>query len=257
MNLADSYAQEMYRNLVVYSAVWTPDSEIRLGDYGKLKNEVFTRYGNLKDTYKKEFADLATQTDPTAADQMYASDGGTSYEFTPSGSASIGGPITVKAKAEFKFSRQGAIYFSAKKCTSEEYLNQGDVGQRLMDLYEAREWDKDYYVAGKVVKSDATTVIVSNSDDASFTLEAKTPNTEIIDLGIPNIGAKLNITQQKNIAYKAVADRMTPLMSLWHIKDGWFKPPIYQPLTLGKGPKASTPQGEPQSLEHGLIFVQH
>lgn len=200
-----------------FYGTWPVDSPIELGDYGKLDGNKFERYGNVKDNF---CIDIIGQTGIGGV-KTYSFKAGDKVNVTTNCGSSVGDS---KATLEISFGGESGVYFSIDGCKYSEIKNYQQLGEKIIELYYEDKWKEDYVIVNKLVKADASTIVLTNGTGASIKLEANVP--AISEKDCVNSDIKFNIVSQNNIGLNLVAENnLKPLLGLSNITTSF----IYKP----------------------------
>jgi hypothetical protein len=197
-------------------AAWFPNAAIAIGDYGTVKGPLFAKLAHLEDVDAKSApakaaydisinADLAINTDAKAAADAGVSSG--------------------KALLEVKFHTAAAVSFSAPDAVITSVWDLLALGQRLVALDEAGQWQRKYFIVIEVVTVSKATILVSQDAGAEmkFEVEAKTPiNPQVM----ANLDASGSLKMSKGVSTKIIGDGpLTPLFRLARLRSRLFDDP--------------------------------
>src|SRR3989339_604851 len=169
--------------------------------------------------------------DNTKDKKSFASKGSTEIKLGVKGSVNIEGTVNAKATLELGFSNEEAVFFNAADCFFQMIKDKAAIGNAIMKLYKANDWERKWAIVTDIVKAGATTIAISGGKTSSIIFEAA-GDVDRIDLADASIGMK--ITSQKNIGYVVEAKvGLIPLIGLSKIQSTflWFGDD-YQPLSL-------------------------
>lgn len=220
MSIAKQYTTEIVRALQ-YLPIWFPIKPLELGTVGTIKNNVFEPEGNLK-SMKIPFT--TSQSRPSGT-MRYNSNKGVSLHVKAAGAAPAAGSAlaTVDAGVAIKFSRAEAVVFEASGCNIEAIADIGDLGHRIIALYQMGNWSDELYVVTEIVKAAAVTVLISSSAGASIELKAS-GKINAAALSLADVNAQFGVAAYSDMGYQIVAEPgLTPLFKAWKVDSGFFK----------------------------------
>lgn len=199
--IQEIYCKELKDNLK-YHAAWLPNDRFELGDYGTVKNNLFTRIGNVD-----EF-DIVIEKKQNANIKLHhASTGITTVQTDLNASV-----VNSHAALKINFLKQNSVVFFTSG-SSKSVSNYLELQNKILELLKDKQWDSDHYVITELLVSNFTTAIISSDKNASIELEATDPTIRSLDLA--NLDVKLNVKSQRSINTQIVADgKTTPLFRL-------------------------------------------
>jgi hypothetical protein len=256
-HISSIYSEEIHNNLRPLYANWEPTQPIALGDYGKLEDDIFIRFGNVTDLGIK----FGERKDNRKNQKFFTSKGSTEYNFNAAGSAPVGGTVNVKANLEINFSSDRAVFFNAAECQYSMIDNKVALGDEVMRKYRKGEWKRSWAVVTDIIVAGATTLAVSGGTSSSVVFEAtgNVPNINLADAS-----TSLMIKTARNVGYQIVATQgLVPLMALSRIKPRflWFDD-NFRPLLTAFGTDAvlktmqMSEEVKTEGSEEELIFAQ-
>ncbi|HXO26760.1 MAG TPA: hypothetical protein VOA80_05420 [Thermoanaerobaculia bacterium] len=211
MSLAESYTQEILRELKLYAA-WVPGVPLKLGDYGLLEGSTFYPAGNLADLD----VSFKPRKDPNEKRVFYLSEGSQQAQIGAGASAQAGPLANAKAALKVSFNRAHAVLFNAAGVTYESMANAGDLQGQLLPLLQRRIWNPRHAVITELTRSGSTTVVISSGSNGGCVLEAE---ADVPGVDLADVSAKFAIKNQQNIGYGvAAASGMTPLFGLSRLR---------------------------------------
>jgi len=209
MGLADTYCENIHKNIEPYYATWLPTVPVHLGDYGKMDGKIFIRQGNIKTDFGVDFT---VEADTDSGDFEYKSSG------TNAVNVNAGAESVVKALLKISFTKAGEIFFVAANCLADMMNNIPSVLEQLGPKFKAKKM-KGYMVVTQVVKAGTSSIAVSSDKGGELDIEASTPALPTIDLKNPQ--AQVSVKSEQNISFKVVAKGgLSPLFGLEEIKTG-------------------------------------
>ena len=229
--LAGIYCEDIRKNFKTLYAAWPPNEPLRLGDFGVLKDDVILqRLGNIEDAFAISFKQRKNPDRVSNFD--YASSDSTTIEFHAKGDGTPGG-APIKAGLDISFSSKHAVFFNAAKCIPTSIEDQYTLADKIMELYDAGKWHKEFVLVTGLMDAGATTVIISGSSNSSISLEASSDKVANIDLA--DVSIKLGITKAKDIAFKVVTEKsLTPLVGLSKIHGGILEDDHFGPAAVSR-----------------------
>jgi hypothetical protein len=116
--------------------------------------------------------------------------------------------ITTKAGVHLKFSRSGAVVFSATEC---EVVEIDDLHLLERRLRQVEEWDVRWVIVTTLILASSATILVSEENGADAELRADA-GVEPAGLRLADLSVGFALARSKGMAVKLVAKgQMTPL----------------------------------------------
>lgn len=223
-SIVDIYAGEVHRNLKPLYANWDPGREVKLGDVGLLKDDVFiyvTSLDNLGVRFNQ-------RSDPASDYKFFISQSGGKMASHAKGSLDANGVAYLKAALEVEFSSEKAVMFNAADCNYSMIDDKNRLGEDILALYDNRKWKKKWVVITDLVTAGSTTLAVSGGNTSSIVFEAAGDVAQI-DLADASLG--LNVARSQQIGYQLVASKgLTPLFGLCKIQSRFWYGDEFQPI---------------------------
>jgi hypothetical protein len=203
-----------------YWATWLPASRIQLGDLGPVRDRIFSPQTSLADLG----VSFETAQKSKTMNLQHATSNGVQITFqSAAASQSIPQIPQGKAGVEVLFSKISGIVFVVKDGHERRISNLDAIGQKLLELIQRGDIDREYALVTHVVDAAAATVLISGSSEAKFITSADM-DFEAGLLDLANASAHLSRVSSKNMETELIADRGgTPLFKLaGYKKGGWF-----------------------------------
>lgn len=217
MDTAHQYTKEIHDE-IQYLAAWLPGIHLELGDCGPVDRDwLFSRERSLVE-FKVPF-----EHEPRGKriDAHHESKGSVEYVIQGEGeNANISNLPAGKAGIDIKFTRENAVILE----TNDAYeVSITDIYQLQRDLlYLARRdrFPEGYAVITNIVTAGATTVLISSSSSAHFTLSAEADlKAGLADLA--NGSLEFAVKRSKDVSTKILAEPgLTPLFRAIRFKSG-------------------------------------
>jgi hypothetical protein len=184
----------------LYHPNWHPTSNRELGDYGILRNGIFTRIGNIS-----KFKIPVVSSKPVVkAHQTFSSGSGVSVSFEAGGTVRAGNKSSAKAKMKVGFTGGQGISISAYGIQHTTIQNYAHVMNAILLLYrtQSNAWQEQWVVITDLYQAQKCIMAISahGSTDAEIEFEtaAKSPlNTA----NLTNANLGLVCKNQRNIGY--------------------------------------------------------
>jgi hypothetical protein len=175
MGLIENYVDTVRRETGMF-AVYPPNQTLRLGDFGKVSDGRFVRYGNIKNLDKPiQTQEVAGQ---VQMNREFKSRRVRKTVIGGGGSGSASG-VTARARLELEFGSESSVYFAVAGCTHKQLGNLGGVANEIVARSRASQWNDDYRVVTALVEASNTTVVLGREESSKVVLEA--------DAGVPSI----------------------------------------------------------------------
>lgn len=202
-NIAEIYTDAVHENFKPLYANWDPGTKISLGDFGVLRDQIFTRFGNIGDApFSIQFEKIE---DAKPDNKSFSSEESVEVKFNAKGSTTVSGVANAKATLDVSFSNKDAVFFNAAGCIHSMIRSKVTLGKDIMAAYNYGdgEWQREWVIVSDLVTAKATTIAISSNDTASIVFEAK-GDVDKIDLADAGLG--LDVRSYSNIGYKVAAD---------------------------------------------------
>ncbi len=251
-NATAFYLKDIMKKSAGYRPTWEPNKPLKIGDVGKLENNVFVKWDSLeklgipmeveKDVQEGALFDLSTEN-------------GIEVRTKAKGQVDPGIPSLGEMDAGFgvEFKKENAILFKVQGYLTHQISNLGEIAREVLKRYENDEWDKDLVIINELIEAKKATIMMSSEGGVSVGLKAKADvsaaNLSIADADLDvgtDVGGKLaiNIIGEEGI---------TPLYRAVGIKKKWLglgKAEIKTRIFRADGQEAA---GEPESMEEDLF----
>lgn len=156
-----AYIEEIYEDFG-HLPVWPPESNIELGDIGRLDRQGrFTRLTSLDDL---NIAFEVSKTRGPGSNWSYRSETGVSINTDGKAEA---------IRATVKFAKANAVLFDLKGVKVEEIDRLNRIESALTKRQERRHWPNDYVVVASLVRAKNLILLISRSNNAQVTLRAE------------------------------------------------------------------------------------
>jgi hypothetical protein len=228
--ISKRYAREMNEKFG-YLATWLPNVQLKLGDVGFVRNQVFEPVSSLR------LLDIAfaIDRDQQAADLDYTSSDAVSIQTKAAGTAA--GPAATGAQADgsisISFSRADAVVFQASGCVTSKIADVKSLGDEILSRYYRDAWDAQYVVITDLVTAKAATILISNSHDAHIDLALKAQVASAATK-LADADATVSVTRASGIGTRIVADKgLTPLFKVAGVKRRLFRDETFARRQVG------------------------
>lgn len=203
-----------------YLATWLPTTDIRVGDIGRFDGPTFVPTSSLsargfkfKIYRDKDKGDMKAQVGRKMT--LTAKLAGDAMKLAPS---------IPKAKAGvlISFSEDNSAALSLAGCIEDRIEDQEVLRDRILDLYDRYEWDKDLVVVTHVVRARKATVLVSEKGGANFALTASASAKLAGGVELGKLATGFTMASEYNSAYSFVSrSNLTPLFRAFRVTGFW------------------------------------
>lgn len=215
-SVAELYTGEMRKKYGKVHAAWKLGNHYELGDYGILKDKVFTYLGNVK----QMGIDFQIFKDPTPSDEIYKSTGVSSNKIAADGKI-VTGKADVATGFRIEFSNAYTVFYEALNVRTNRIGDTAKLGTQILDLYKSGlpgkngvKWEKNYVVITELDIADSATIIISNSKNAKIELHAST-DINMMKLSVADPKLSWGSTSEYGLESKLIANAgATPLFKL-------------------------------------------
>lgn len=225
---AELYVNGVKSKLLNYYAAWLPDGNYRLGDYGVLRGNLFTRLGSVADApFNFKFSELA---DPDPSPIEIASDSGVSLAFKAAGEVNPKFSAVTEAEAGIavEFSQQGAFIVSAPETYEPSIADVGQLQNDIVAAYKAGRWKSSWAVIVRTVRAPVATILASRSSQGKveFSISGAV-SAPTISLGDVSLGLSVK-WQSGDIVRIAGGKNLAPFFQLARIRRRfpWGRPEV-------------------------------
>jgi len=224
MNPATLYAMGVKRNLHNYYANWLPDTEVRLGDVGILRDGLFfERITNLEELG----IPVQVRQDPHPTPLEFVSDGGVTIHFKAAGEVNEAFPTVPQAEAAigFDFNREGAFVFKANECYEPSIESLSGIQDQVLDLLKEGRWDKKWVIVVKAVTTPMARILISEDRDSRLVLTTKS-KVDFPALSLGNASLAFDVKRHRGRLFTQLeARQITPFFQIARLKSRLFDQP--------------------------------
>ncbi len=225
--IVDVYTDAVYNNLRPLRANWEPSQPIKLGDYGLLAGESFQRLGAVG---ALGIAIGSTIDEDLRDQKIFSSASDMTVTFTAKGNASTNPGVNVDASVNISFASKNSVFFNAAGCGYSMIGDKAALGATIMQMYNQGTWRREWVVITDLIRAKATTIAVSNANDANIVLQA---DGSIPQINLADTSIGLTVKSATNVGYQVIAkDGLIPLLGMSKIQSSflwWGKD--FKPLT--------------------------
>ena len=216
-----------------YLATWLPNTSLVLGDVGFQEGGYFKRMTTLKELG----IPFKVRSGKKPVDFTYTSQSGITFQTKAAGEVAAGTTLPLgQAGIVIEFNESGAFLFQAIGCRVNEIEDKEKLGQAIIQMYREKTWDGGWSVVDTLVKADSVTIVVSNSQQASLELSAKTP---LAITNLANVEAGLTVNSQQGDMVRFLAAKgLMPLFKLSRIKKSLLASLLVGPRPIYFGGKS-------------------
>ena len=151
--------------------------------------------------------------------------------------------------ARVSFSRSESIYFRSIKIRQQWLRSFAKTADEIMNAFKDGKWDGQWVFIHSLFRSNGTTLLINNSDDAYIEFGGSSPTVSVLDIADADMGVEMKT--QRNVGFRAIADvDRVPLFELSKIRPRFrvfpFTTKDVYPLSSGRitGASASNVPGE-------------
>jgi hypothetical protein len=234
-SITEQYTDEIHQALK-YWATWLPGTPLKLGDCGPVDGRVFTPEASLSD-----FGITFDVTrDTTGTDLQHASEGAVNYRVQLSGGTQLIPNVPQgSAGLEVTFAGERAVVFVVRDGLIDRIANVHALTGTLLSAIRSGDFPREYAVVTQLVTAGVATVLISNGNEAGFSVTAKADFTAgLLDLASAQAG--LTRVSSHRIQTEVLAERgITPLFKLVGFKRQgvfWGRREKVAALGFGDGP---------------------
>ena len=211
------YREAVRGNLKPYFPNWLPGDPQQLGNYGTMRDGVFTSLGNIKDDFGNDFRVVI---DPHTDNHQFDAGGSVSVDF----GASAGVGEVAKGSLKLGFEKEESVFFQALDARANRIANKREVGDRILKGFRDGTigWKRKYVLITDIVTAGRTVAAVSGSKGATLELHAEgdVPAGQIpVDATIG-----LSVQSSSKVGYIVNGQGMDILLGLSKIKRRFLKP---------------------------------
>jgi len=198
MGLAEKYCKDTFEN-VNYHATWLPNVPMKLGDFGRFDDNIFHKFGNIRDFGVQFSAELGV--------------GEVNQEWTSTGTSvthfGIGLGGFINAGIQFTFGNKYGFYLLAANCQLSLMNDLASVQNTVTELFKEKGFE-DMHLVNEVLTAESSNVVIALEKNAEFAIEAKENAIPQLDLKIPNVA--FNVKKNSKMGHTTIAKKgLTPL----------------------------------------------
>jgi hypothetical protein len=220
---AKFYAKQTYNQLNrIYRPTWMPNERIEIGDIGLLQRGVFRRLASFEDQIGERI-DVLPDPDPSPFELTFSK--ATKLVFKAAGETKADLPNIPAAKAGFgvEFSRKGAFVVRAEESFEPSVRNIIHLQERVVQLFAAGEWDKNWVVVVKMVSCPAAAILISKSKSTKleFSVSGDVPAAGVV---LGSASSSFQLEASTNAGINLVdARNVTPFVQLLTLGEQVFE----------------------------------
>jgi hypothetical protein len=195
-----------------WRGTWPPSDSVELGDVGVLKDGVFeaeTTLGDLGVNFSGNQGRAKASVD-------YQSSSGVSVRTKLAGETSPYFTHVGRGRAGvlFRFSRRGAVVFSAVSCQIVGIEGMASLQAKLRRLRRSGEWHRHWVFVHRTIHASSATILVAGSRSAGVELRA---DASVTAIDLARIGAGLAVARREGMEVAMVATG--DVMPLYQVKE--------------------------------------
>jgi hypothetical protein len=218
------YLTDLYEKSHGYRPTWLPNTPIKIGDFGVIENEVFTKEGNLVDLS----IPFTTETSENDSRIDLSSEKGIQITTKIAGKVEPKALKLGEADAGFvvEFNDKNSFVFKLMGTKTTIISNLGVVKQIILDRYEAGNWRKEVVVINELIEAKSATILLSGQSGTKIELKAHAAvHTGSMDIGDADLDLKMESGQ--TLAAEIIGKKgIRPLYRAIGIKKKWFSTEI-------------------------------
>jgi hypothetical protein len=225
MPIHEQYTREIL-NQLNYVATWLPTVRLEPGDICYLRGHQISHESHL-DEFDIHF-ELSDR--PVETSIEYASAGAVSTHVKLSGDPPpMGSVLQVdEAGISLSFARSEAVILRLADCSARRIKSPRQVGEQVLALHQGGNWPEGYAVVTETVLAGASTIIISNGNDAAIDLVAQGSVGQGL-LTLASIDAGLQVKRESKIGAKFISmPGLTPLVRVSGIKKRFLRPDVFK-----------------------------
>jgi hypothetical protein len=136
---------------------------------------------------------------------------------------SLGSAFTTSdAGFSFDFKGDNSIIFQTSNHQLCELVNLAEIEQAVLEKYNRGNWDKDWVIVTELVKADAATIIISNSNNGTLELKVNA-NIGTDNLTLTDAALALSVLHEKGSTLKYIAqNEVTPLYRVMGLRSAFL-----------------------------------
>lgn len=164
-----TYQKGVYSRLSLL-ATWMPNSRIALGDVGVVQDGFLRSITSLK----KLGLSGTVRRGAAEADYVFTSDSGVEINSAVGMSLDTNLLATpLRASTSIRFKESGGFVFRANGCSIYEFDNGLQLEAAIISLFRQKKWLPEWCLVDMVVHAKSSTIIISQSSNATLDLEAR------------------------------------------------------------------------------------
>jgi len=208
MDPINFYLKDIYQKSNGYRATWLPDKPLKLGQIGKITDNVFTSFSSLEE---KGINILKDSNDEEGSFDL-SSENGVKVTSKIKGKVEPKAVNLLEADAGFivEFEKNNSFVFRLKDIKTTIITNLEDVQKRVADLYNKGEWDTDYVIITELLEARSSTILISGNGGVKIELKingaVSVPNLDIADSSLD-----IGWASGQKLAAQIIAKSSTPL----------------------------------------------
>jgi len=205
----EKYVQTILKELD-YLAIWKPDEQLRLGDYGRLDKHYRWDYqGNLLDEYGIK---ITTRKHRKKAIELFDDEGSVKIDIVGKGKI----PEIVNGGIRMNFEKKSEVAFVLINTLPISINNIPSVTKKIVELAQKNLWEPDYHVISNITSATKMIFISSKSANSTIHVEA---DAEVLKKQLGNAEIQLDLKSSKKTEYKFILNEgATPLYRLRHLR---------------------------------------
>jgi hypothetical protein len=225
MSISNIYCKTIRSNFKKYFGNWEPTETVNLGDIGILENDMFIHKGNIK-TF--DINNLLIEENIDVGNKTFSTKNSVNIDLK---AKSTSNTVSTRAGLEITFLKGNSLFLNAIGCNLKRIEDKISLGNKILDLYKKEKvWDKNWVIITDIIISKNTTVAISETNNSSIFLEAKSDMIEQINLLDTELS--FSVLRNNQVGYCIESkNNIIPLMGLCGIKTSFFKQDSFETIS--------------------------
>jgi hypothetical protein len=232
MSLRSKYASQVRRTFGSgYHAAWLPDTPHKLGSYGRMEDDVFVSFGNIRELGVPYSID---EDKIPSSLEVNASKG---VAITAKGAGEINPRLPHLPQATagmgIEFNSEGGFTISAKEVFEDRIKDPGSLETHLKKLRAKGKWDSSFRIVTGVLRMPTAAVLIAQADNTKLELSLSGTATPAIN-ELSNLDVATSFHWQSSAVMKyGPARNATPIIQLHRLTLGFlFSPPRMRTFSM-------------------------
>jgi hypothetical protein len=237
MSLRSKYSKAVRRTFGSgYHAAWFPDTPHSIGAYGRIEDDVFIAYGDIRQLGVNINID---EDDIPSALEINMSKG-VAITTKIEGKTNADLPHIPQASAGLgiEFKSEGAFAISAEQVFEDRITTPGALESQLRKLRKEGKWDSSFRIITGILRMPVATILISQSNNTKIELSLDgTLTPSIKELGKASVTAQL-CWESSGVMKYCPARNAVPIIQLHKLVPGFlFFPPRLRLFSMARAEK--------------------